>query len=142
MTTRPTAELRRQVVERASNCCEYCLLHQDLAASTHQVDHVIAEKHGGQTSLDNLALSCTVCNRRKGSDIGSIDPQTGNLVPLFNPRTQQWVDHFRLDGVHIIGLTEVGRATVEFLQLNAFERLIERDALIRASLYPPQRTAG
>jgi HNH endonuclease len=100
MTTRPTAELRRQVVERASNCCEYCLLHQDLAASTHQVDHVIAEKHRGQTSLDNLALSCTVCNRRKGSDIGSIDPQTGNLVSLFNPRTQQWVDHFRLDGVH------------------------------------------
>jgi hypothetical protein len=142
MTTRPTAELRRQVVERASNCCEYCLLHQDLAASTHQVDHVIAEKHRGQTSLDNLALSCTVCNRRKGSDIGSIDPQTGNLVSLFNPRTQQWVDHFRLDGVHIVGLTEIGRATVEFLQLNAFERLIEREALIRASLYPPQCTAG
>jgi hypothetical protein len=142
MTTRPTAELRRQVVERASNCCEYCLLHQDLAASTHQVDHVIAEKHRGQTALDNLALSCTVCNRRKGSDIGSIDPQTGNLVSLSNPRTQQWVDHFRLDGVHIVGLTEVGRATVEFLQLNAFERLRERDALIRASLYPPQRTAG
>jgi HNH endonuclease len=142
MTTRPTAELRRQVVERASNCCEYCLLHQDLVAFTHQVDHVIGEKHRGQTSLDNLALSCTVCNRRKGSDIGSIDPQTGNLVSLFNPRTQQWVDHFRLDGVHIVGLTEVGRATVEFLQLNAFERLIERDALIRANLYPPQRTAG
>jgi 5-methylcytosine-specific restriction endonuclease McrA len=60
MTTRPTVEIRRQVVERAENCCEYCLLHQDLAASTHQVDHVIAEKHGGQTSLDNLALSCMV----------------------------------------------------------------------------------
>jgi 5-methylcytosine-specific restriction endonuclease McrA len=89
MTTRPTAEIRRQVVERAGNCCEYCLLHQDLAASTHQVDHVIAEKHGGQTSLDNLALSCMVCNRRKGSDIGSLDPTTGVLVPLFNPRTQQ-----------------------------------------------------
>lgn len=91
MTTRPTAELRRQVIERAGHRCEDCLLPQDLAASAHQVDHVIAEKHGGQTSLDNLALSCTVCNRRKGSDIGSINPETGSLVPLFNPRT-----HWRL----------------------------------------------
>ena len=87
MTTRPVAELRRQVIERAGNYCEYCLLPQELAASTHQVDHVIAEKHGGQTSLENLALSCTVCNRRKGSDISSLDPVTGALVPLFHPRT-------------------------------------------------------
>jgi 5-methylcytosine-specific restriction endonuclease McrA len=61
--------------------------------SRHQVDHVIAEEHGGQTTLDNLALSCTVCNRRKGSDIGSLDPDSGTLIPLFNPRTQQWSDH-------------------------------------------------
>jgi 5-methylcytosine-specific restriction endonuclease McrA len=60
MTTRPTAELRRQVVERAGNCCEYGLLPQEFAASTHQVDHVIAEKHGGQTVIENLALSCMV----------------------------------------------------------------------------------
>jgi HNH endonuclease len=60
MTTRPTAELRRQVVERVGNCCEYCLLPQELAASTHQVDHVIAEKHSGQTAIGNLALSYTM----------------------------------------------------------------------------------
>jgi HNH endonuclease len=137
MTTRPTAELRRQVIERAGNCCEYCLLSQDLAASSYQVDHVIAEKHAGQTTLDNLALSCTVCNRRKGSDIGSVDPETGTLVPLFNPRTQQWSDHFRLDDMRIVGLTDIGRTTVVFLQLNAFERLMERDAMIRTSRYPP-----
>jgi hypothetical protein len=139
MTTRPTAELRRRVVERAGNCCEYCLLSQDLVASSHQVDHVIAEKHGGETAFDNLALSCTVCNRRKGSDIGSVDPATGDLVPLFNARTQPWSDHFRLDGAHIVGLTDVGRTTVAFLQLNAFDRLMERDALIRADRYPPHR---
>jgi hypothetical protein len=101
------------------------------------VDHVIAEKHGGQTALDNLALSCTVCNRRKGSDISSVDPETGNLMPLFNPRTQGWSDHFMLDGAHIVGLTNVGRTTVAFLQLNAFERIMERDALIRTGRYPP-----
>src|SRR6266540_675471 len=72
MTTRPAAEMRRKVVERAGHCCEYCLLHQGLVASLHQVDHVIAEKHGGNTTLENLALSCTLCNRRKGSDLSSM----------------------------------------------------------------------
>ena len=138
MTTRPSAEARRQVVQRAGNCCEYCLLHQDLAGSIHQVDHIRAEKHGGQTALDNLALSCTVCNRRKGSDIGTIDPGTGTLVPLFHPRTQRWSAHFKLEGMHIIGLTAEGRATVELLQLNAIGRLMERAALIQAGRYPPQ----
>ncbi len=108
MTTRPTVELRWQVVERAGNCCEYCLLPQELTASTQQVDHVIAEKHGGQTVIEHLALSCTVCNRRKGSDLSSLDPVTGTLVPLFNPRTQSWSTHFRLEGAHILGVTEVG----------------------------------
>ena len=74
--TRPSAEIRRQVVERARSCCEYCLVHQDFVASTHQVDHVIAETHRGRTTMDNLALSCTLCNRRKGSDITSVDPGT------------------------------------------------------------------
>ncbi len=139
MTTRPSAELRRQVMERAGNCCEYCLLPQAFAASTYQVDHVIAEKHGGQTSLENLALSCTVCNRRKGSDISSLDPVTEALVPLFHPRIQHWVEHFRLDGLHIVGVTAEGRTTVAFLQLHAIERLLERAAFIRAGRYPPQR---
>ena len=137
MTTRPPPDLRRQVLERAGNCCEYCLLPQEFAASTHQVDHVIAEKHGGQTVLENLALSCTVCNRRKGSDIGSLDPVTGLLVPLFHPRTQPWLEHFRLDGVHILGMTAEGLTTVAFLQLNAVGRLLERTAFIRTGRYPP-----
>ena len=137
MTTRPPAELRRQVVERAGNCCEYCLLHQDLVASTHQVDHVIAEKHGGSTSLDNLALSCTTCNRRKSSDIASFDPTSGALTALFNPREQNWQDHFQLQGSRIVGLSPEGRTTVEFLRLNSFDRLVERNAFAKAGYYPP-----
>ena len=137
MTTRPSAALRRQVEERAQQCCEYCLISQELAASTDQVDHVIAEKHGGQTTLDNLALSCTVCNWRKGSDISSLDPDSGSLTSLFNPRTQQWSDHFQLDGVHILGRTAEGRTTVAFLQLNAVERLLERAEWVRVGRYPP-----
>jgi hypothetical protein len=102
------------------------------------VDHVIAEKHGGQTELENLALSCTMCNQRKGSDIGSLDPVSGVLVPLFNPRTQEWSDHFQLDGVNIIGLTAEGRTPVAFLQLNAVERLMERAAWLWSGQYPPR----
>jgi hypothetical protein len=142
MTTRLSAELRRQVIARANNCCEYCLLPQELAASTHQVDHVIAEKHGGQTVLENLALSCTLCNRRKASDISSLDPLTGALVPLFNPRMQSWSAYFRLDGVHIEGVTAEGRTTVAFLQLNVMERLLERAGFLRAGHYPPRRDRG
>ena len=142
MTTRPSADLRRQVIAQAGNCCEYCLLPQAFAASTHQVDHVIAEKHGGQTVVENLALSCTVCNRRKASDISSLDPLTGALVPLFHPRTQSWTAHFRLDGVHIEGVTAEGRTTVAFLQLNAMERLLERARLLQAGRYPPRHLHG
>ena len=142
MTTRPSADLRRQVIARADNCCEYCLVPQDLAASTHQVDHVIAEKHGGQTVLENLALSCTVCNRRKASDISSLDPFTGGLVPLFNPRTQSWITHFHCNGVYIEGVTAEGRTTVAFLQLNAVERLMERAGWRHAGRYPPRPNRG
>ena len=141
MTTRAPAGIRRQVIYRAGSCCEYCLIHQDFAASSHQIDHVIAEKHGGKTTLENLALSCSICNRRKGSDISSTDPETGAIRPLFNPRTQMWTDHFRLDDVRIVGLTPEGRTTVRLLKLNSFERLTERGPLIGAKRFPPRPLA-
>ncbi len=95
----------------------------------HEVDHVIAQKHGGKTALDNLAFSCFECNRHKGSDLASIDPPTGKITPLFNPRSQQWQDHFRFDSASIVPLTPEGRTTVFLLRLNEEERLEERTAL-------------
>ncbi len=136
--TRPPAALRRQVIERARQCCEYCLVHQELVASAHQVDHVVAEKHGGETVLGNLALSCSLCNRRKGSDLTSVDPEMGGVVALFNPRTQLWRSHFRIDGPRIAGTTAVGRTTVVFLRLNSLPRLLERAEWARASRFPPE----
>lgn len=124
--------MRREVVQRAENRCEYCRIHQQFAGARHQVDHVIAEKHGGTTTPDNLALSCLPCNRRKGSDIAASDPSTGQVARLFNPRTQSWVIHFRLAGARIEGLTAEGRATVEFLRLNSPERTLERAELLRS----------
>jgi hypothetical protein len=122
--------LRRLVEERANQCCEYCQLPAGVSFFPHEVDHVIAEKHGGLTNADNLAFTCWRCNRHKGSDLGSFDPQTGAFSFLFNPRTQQWAEHFGFEGITLIGLTPEGRTTVKLLQLNSDERLAERQRLV------------
>ncbi|MBL7064007.1 MAG: HNH endonuclease, partial [Anaerolineae bacterium] len=130
------AALRRFVTERAGGRCEYCLVHQDVSPFTHEVDHLVARKHGGPTVSENLALACLLCNRRKGSDLTSIDLVSGEIVTLFNPRVQSWSDHFSLEGARIVGLTPAGRATVFLLALNAPVRLVERQTLIERGLYP------
>ena len=127
--------LRRTVIARAHGRCEYCLLHQDDSPDTHQIDHIIAVKHGGRTVSINLALACAACNRHKGSDFASIDPATGVMVPLFNPRTQQWRDHFALQGSRIVGLTLTGQVTVALLHFNDEAQLLERELLIAAGRY-------
>jgi len=97
-------ELRRAVLERAGGHCEYCLYPQAFAFLTFEVEHIVAEKHGGAPLADNLALACSYCNRFKGSDPGSFDPETGQLVPFYHPRRQQWADHFRIEGARIVPL--------------------------------------
>lgn len=131
--------IRRLVRERASKCCEYCLIHEDDVLLPHEADHIISEKHGGETTLENLALACFYCNRYKGSDIASIDPVTEALTPLFNPRTQTWEEHFRLEGVQIVPLTAEGRVTERILQFNHPDRLFERQILRDAGIYPSKK---
>src|SRR5437870_5717070 len=112
------AGLRRLIIERTQQCCEYCLLDQQDTPATHEIDHVIAGKHGGQTQSENLALACLKCNRLKGSDLTALDPLDGSVVPLFNPRLQVWKENFEIAGVLIRGVTPTGRATVALLRLN------------------------
>lgn len=100
-------DLRRQVVMRANRICEYCLIHEDDTHFGCQPDHIISEKHGGPTEVENLAYACSFCNRHKGSDIGSIDWETGTFVRFFNPRTDRWREHFELAGFEIVPLTKV-----------------------------------
>jgi hypothetical protein len=121
--------LRRLVEERSEFRCEYCLLPEIVSFVPHEVDHVISEKHGGQTTLENLAFSCWRCNRHKGTDLSSLDPSTGIISPLFNPRTQIWNMHFLIDAFSIVGLTPEGRTTAYLLRLNSDERLAERTSL-------------
>lgn len=130
-------QLRRQVVERALGCCEYCLIQQDDTPEPHHIDHLIAIKHGGQTVLLNLAFACARCNRFKGSDFAAIDPADGAPAFLFNPRSQAWKDHFVLDKALIVGLTPCGRATVELLRMNDESALAQRRQLMRKKRYPP-----
>lgn len=84
-------ELRQLVIERAQNRCEYCLFPQQAALLAFEMEHIIAEKHGGETEASNLALACPCCNRAKGTDLGSIDAQTGILTPFFNPRNDRQI---------------------------------------------------
>ena len=128
--------IRRQVTERAKERCEYCLFPQHATLFTFEMEHIIAEKHGGVTSLENLALACPYCNRAKGSDLGSLDPQTGKLTPFFNPRLQIWTEHFDLEKATIIPLTGEGRVTERILGFNQADRLLERQQLIQAQQYP------
>lgn len=134
--TRISAAQRRRVEERAGRRCEYCLLPAAVAFFPHEVDHIIAEKHGGATNAANLAFTCWRCNRHKGSDLGSFDPDTGHFCMLFNPRTQRWSDHFTLHDGTIVGLTPEGRTTVRLLQINMEERVRERQRLSTLGRYP------
>lgn len=129
------AELRKLVSERAQDCCEYYLIPEIAALFAHQVDHVIAEKHGGLTEADNLALACAICNKYKGSDIASIDAKANEVVRLFHPRRDSWSENFALSTAGIMPLTAVGRVTESLLQFNRAERIAERDLLIKAGIY-------
>lgn len=128
--------LRHLVIERAQQCCEYCLLSDEDSFLPFEIDHIIAEKHGGATEENNLCYSCPNCNGFKGSDISSRDPRTKNLTALFNPREQKWKEHFELKEAVIEALTPEGRVTVFLLKMNRPEIVEERANLILLNRYP------
>jgi hypothetical protein len=124
--SRATAEAVRR---RANFACEYCGLREAEAELRHQIDHVVARQHALDDRIENLALACGFCNSHKGPNLSGIDPETGAITTLFNPRTDEWTDHFRRAGVEIVGLTATGRATITVLAMNAREQLQRRGAV-------------
>ena len=112
------ARLRRLVIRRARNRCEYCCLSQEGQEARFHVDHVVPRAAGGETNAVNLALACVSCSLYKGARQSAVDPETGEEAPLFNPRTDFWQSHFRWDGLHLAGITATGRATVAALRMN------------------------
>jgi hypothetical protein len=129
--------MRQAVWTRAGGQCEYCRLHQDDAFEGHEPDHVIAEQHRGPTHLENLALACWECNRRKGRNVASVDPVSAEIVRLFNPRSDQWQEHFKFEGLRIMPITAIARATEALLEFNSPEILALRSMLATVGRYPP-----
>jgi hypothetical protein len=131
--------LRTEAENHFRGRCAYCLSPQELMNVTFEVDHIRPEKAGGLTVSDNLALSCPLCNGFKGARTHGRDPETGRDVPLFHPRQQNWVRHFRwaADQQTIEGRTRSGRATVETLQLNNPNLLRLRTIWLAIGSSPP-----
>ena len=123
--------LIQQIWQRANNRCEYCQIQYLQYRLPFQVDHIIARQHGGPSTLDNLAMSCFHCNRFKGPNIAGLDPASGALVRLFHPRLDSWQEHFRFEGVYLVGLTPIGRATVQVLSMNGGDLLELRTELLQ-----------
>jgi hypothetical protein len=133
-------EIERRLRVSARSRCGYCLSPQHLVMARLEIDHIIPLSKGGSNDEDNLWLSCPLCNRYKSDKITAVDPQTGETVKLFNPRTQVWSQHFQWteDGLRIVGKTPTGRATVVALHLSDDPDAIEvRFYWVTAGWHPP-----
>lgn len=136
---------RELIRSRANYLCEYCHSPEQISATRFTVDHIVPQSLGGSDDLNNLALACRRCNERCYNFISGYDPVTKTIVPLFNPRSHQWKDHFiwSADTKSIVGKTPMGRATVSRLDLND-ERYLEQDSIrntrsfwAKAGWHPP-----
>ena len=138
-------DLSRRVRTSARNRCGYCLSPQRLVMARLEIEHIIPLVKGGTNDESNLWLACPLCNGHKSSKVDAIDPETEETVPLFNPRTQIWRDHFRWsnNGTQVVGITPVGRATVVALRLDSDPDAIEvRQYWVKAGWHPPMDDVG
>ena len=127
--------LRQLVRDRARRRCEYCQMPEDGDVQPFQLDHIRATKHSGPTSLQNLAWSCLPCNVFKGPNVAGYDPESDSLQPLFNPRRDDWSDHFEWTGAELVGLTPIGRTTIQVLRINETDRVELREVLIALGVF-------
>ncbi len=132
-------ELRQLVAEQARYRCGYCQTQEAVIGSSMEMDHIVPEALGGATTEENLWLACSLCNSFKGVRITALDPGTGEIVALFNPRTQPWREHFAWEGkgTLVVGRTPIGRATVIALRLNRASLVEARERWVKAGWHPP-----
>ena len=131
--------IRRQVIKRAKERCEFCQCWAEYATEPFDIEHILPVSRGGTTTLDNLAYVCSGCNGHKYNKITALDPLDGAESLLYNPRTQQWQEHFAWDETYtqMIGLTPAGRATVAALNLNRPGLVNLRRLLLLIGKQPP-----
>ena len=130
--------LHDEVMLRAGYRCEYCRLSQLGQEATFHIDHVVPRAAGGQTTADNLALSCVSCSLRKWARQTAPDPESGMDAPLFNPRTQVWDEHFCWQDERIVPLSPTGRATVAALAMNRPLIVAIREEETALGRHPPE----
>ncbi len=131
---------RRLVRERAVRRCEYCRFHEeDLPLWPFHLDHVVAAQHAGTDDPANLAWACQRCNLCKGTNLSAIDPDSAQVVRLFDPRSDRWEEHFGMEKDRIAGLTPVGRATTWLLQMNSAARMELRTELLALGRWPAEK---
>jgi hypothetical protein len=132
--------LRELVARQARHRCGYCLTQEAVVGTPMQIEHIVPESLDGPTEEDNLWLACALCNVHKGDRLVAVDPGTGEVVRLFNPRTQRWAEHFAWsrEGDLIVGQTSAGRATVSALHLNRSSLVTARRAWTDAGWHPPE----
>jgi hypothetical protein len=112
-------------------------MHASLQGAEFHIDHVLPTAKGGSDEEGNLQLACPSCNLSKSDRTELTDPETGSAVPIFNPRTHAWTQHFRFDDVTIVGLTPIGRAIVAAFDLNSTRRMRIRQAERQFGYFPP-----
>ena len=132
-------KLRERIAEQARYRCGYCLSSEQVLGLPMQVEHLIPQALGGPTLEENLWLACPACNAFKGHRISARDPESGQMLRLFNPREQDWKEHFLwvASGSRIVGRTAIGRATTQALRLNRPLLVHARRAWVKAGWHPP-----
>ncbi len=132
-------KLRQQVIDRANERCEYCQTSLELTPVL-EVDHIVPIAAGGKTEIGNLCAACDSCNNRKKTFQTGIDPETNEEFPIYNPRLQDWHEHFSWsdDGVFLVGLTPIARATIRRLKINRDAMVRVRRKWVEAGWHPPK----
>lgn len=135
--SRYIAEITRSfVAERANFKCEYCRISDENTFFAFHIDHIISLKHSGSSSTDNLAYSCQICNLNKGSDIATFINDVPEPIRFYNPRTDNWSDHFMITSSGFLqALTQIATATVKILNLNHPDSITERSAMIELGVF-------
>lgn len=139
MSTYISESLRNQIVSTDLSRCCYCLTTEANSGIPMTYDHIRPVSKNGETSFDNLCLACRTCNEFKGDATEAVDPLLGEIVPLFNPRTQKWSDHFSWspDGTRVEALTAVGRVTIARLRMNNPVIIVARGRWVVSGWHPP-----
>jgi len=127
--------IRQLIAARANFRCEYCRKPEIISNFSFHIEHIISKQHKGTDNLSNLAYACSWCNWKKGPNIATVLTEKGNLIPLFNPRIDEWNHHFKVENGVIIGTTNIAKGTIQLLQMNTTELILERKELMKAGLF-------